>query len=725
MRKGILPLLIIWNFYTSFGQNIFAYCQTKSLQIDIIVPIGLQTNDVFCNINYRINSVAINPIGKFNFLTWELLKNFRVANYFKVWDPFTCDSSLVATIDQIGLTDYQHLFIDYLGRIYFSAQLNNQEVLYRCRNGLYNPVLMLNYANGFSNRQFNDMVIIQDKIIGLNMWQNAIYVLDTSFNLINTMQPNYQLTALTSLNYGCDSFKIIASGYRMGHTEFLNALNSSDSSLADSLILFDLDPFQSSLKFLGFSDTQLNRDGIHNPVSLTSFGDILNSDPECDLLLDLDRNNSSGLYPYNFQLDRMVCNKDLYPICDTDVYLHTNLALDSMQFRLTGIKDIGLEYLIGTNMPVGFLFIQRSDSLYSLIGNANSPDLSFMNAMRSIYYRHTGITNRTDGERVIHIEGYSPIKKGQTVRCSIQVLKLVKTQQDSFICPGTFIQDQMGNKYFEGDTINELKSQGTADCDTIKQIIVKNYNVRQVTIKGDSILCRNTSKQLCVEPYQSYRWSTGEQGPCININQAGSYQVSVSDEHACSSTAEFNVSYPMVPNYQIDRSHPRCPGERNGELRIQAVTAIKQYQVNGIINTNGNFDKLESGIYQIQLTDLYDCIYLDTAELKEADEIIIYFQDTLKIRDRIAELLKIENNGVELDTIRIEPTQGIERLREWEFLINPDKGGHYKIIVKDKNGCINEYQLIIQLQLNQNINAPNAFSPNQDGINELWNISLG
>jgi len=584
---------------------------------------------------------------------------------------------------------------------------------------------MLNYANGFSNRQFNDMVIIQDKIIGLNMWQNAIYVLDTSFNLINTMQPNYQLTALTSLNYGCDSFKIIASGYRMGHTEFLNALNSSDSSLADSLILFELDPFQGSLKFFGFSATQLNRDGIHNPVSLTSFGDILNSDPECDLLLDLDRNNSSGLYPYNYRLDRMVCNKDLYPICDTDVYLHTNLALDSMQFRLTGIRDPGQEFLIGTNLPIGFLFIQRSDSLYSLIGNANSPDLSFMKAMRSIYYQHSGINNRTDGQRVIHIEGYSPIKRGQTVRCSIQVLKLVKTQQDSFICPGAFIQDQNGNMYFEGDTINESNNHTTTDCDTVHQILVKNYQVKQASIIGDSILCRNSTKQLCTEAYSAYKWSNGESSQCINIKQAGHYQVSVQDENGCNSIAEFTVSYPIVPNYQVDISNPRCPGERNGELRIQAGTAIKQYQVNGIINTNGNFKKLESGIYQIQLTDQYDCIYLDTAELKEADEIIIYFQDTIQIKDRIAELLRIENNGVELDAIRIEPTQGIEKLREWEFLINPEKGGHYTIIVKDKNGCIKEYQLIIQLQLNQNINAPNAFSPNQDGINELWNINLG
>jgi len=570
------------------------------------------------------------------------------------------------------------------------------------------------------------MVMIRDRIYGLNLYQNTIYVLDTTFQLIHTFQPEYQLTGLSSIFNSCDSSKIIASGYRISHTDFMIRLNSSDSTMRDSVNLFELDPINYNLKFLCYKKvTNIYKDIGFLPESLTSFDDILNSDPECDLLLDLDRNNSSGLYPYNFKLDRMVCNKELYPICDTDVYLHTNLALDSMQFRLTGIKDIGLEFLIGTNMPVGFLFIQRSDSLYSLIGNANSPDLSFMNALRSIYYRHTGITNRTDGERVIHIEGYSPIKKGQTVRCSIQVLKLVKTQQDSFICPGAFILDKMGNTYFEGDTIHELKSQGAADCDTLQQILVKNYSVRQVTINGDSILCRNTNKQLCVEPYQSYRWSNGEQGPCINIHQAGSYQVSVSDEHACSSTAEFNVSYPLVPNYQIDINNPRCPGERNGELRIQAGTAIKQYQVNGIINTNGNFDKLESGIYQIQLTDLYDCIYLDTVELNEADAIVIYFQDTLQIKDRIAELLRIENNGVELDTIQIEPTQGIEKLRAWEFLINPERGGLYTIIVKDKNGCVKEYQLIIQLQLNQNVNAPNAFSPNGDGINELWNINLG
>lgn len=708
----------------SYEQSIFAYLGNKSYRNLVIDTPCINLDEVYCNISYRFNSTAIHSNGDYNVLTWNLSPKGKIVSYLKRWDPFICDTSLIATGEQTTNTNFQFLFIDYLGRTYYSTLINNQEGMYRCDLGLHNPKLVLNYANGFSNREFDDMVIIRDKIVGLNVFSNSIYILDTSFNLLDSKVPPYQITKLTSLNYTCDSFDIIATGYQISNSDYRKIIGSGFNTLYDSFNLFKYDPFNNALSLLCtyYSNDKLQH---YNTVSLTSFGDILNSDPECDLLLDLDRNNSSGLYPYNFKLDKWVCNKELYPICDTDVYLHTNLALDSIQFRLTGIKDPGLEFLTSTNLPAGFLFIQRSDSLYSLIGKTNSPDLSFMNAMRSIFYRHTGVTNRTDGERVIHLEGYSPLKKGQTVRCSIQVLKLVKTIQDSFICPGAFIQDRLGKIYLAGDTINELKSQLVGDCDTLHQIVVKNYTVNQVKIRGDSILCRNTSTQLCVDTYQRYQWSNGEVGPCINITQAGSYRVIVIDEHACSSNADFTVNYPMIPYYQLEFINPRCPGDRNGELRIQSDNTIKSYQVNGLINTSGYFDKLESGTYQIQLKDSYDCIYLDTVELKEAESIAIYFQDTLRIKDRIAELLKIESNGVELDTIQIKPTQGIEQLKEWEFLINPEKGGNYTIVVKDKNGCIKEFQLIIQLELNQKVNAPNAFSPNQDGINELWNIILG
>lgn len=712
---GTNKSILCQGIFSFYGNNVYHNLE--------LTPPCNDLKDIYCNISYRFNSAAIHANGKLNVLTWDLLSG-KIISYLKEWDPYNCDSSLIATGGQIGKSNFQYLFIDYLGRTYYSFfNRNNNYCLYRCDSGLYNPVLLLNYANGFSNISFTDMVIVKDRIIGLDQKNNLIFVLDTNYNLISKILPKYKLTALTSLNYGCDSTKIIASGYQFSQDDFV-LINPMDSTLADSLILFEYNLSQNELTYLCLNYAEYNLSG-YLTNSLTSFGDILNSDPECDLLLDLDRNNSSGLYPYNFKLDKWVCNKELYPICDTDVYLHTNLALDSIQFRLTGIKDPGLEFLTSTNLPAGFLFIQRSDSLYSLIGKTNSPDLSFMNAMRSIFYRHTGVTNRTDGERVIHLEGYSPLKKGQTVRCSIQVLKLVKTIQDSFICPGAFIQDRLGKIYLAGDTINELKSQLVGDCDTLHQIVVKNYTVNQVKIRGDSILCRNTSTQLCVDTYQRYQWSNGEVGPCINITQAGSYRVIVIDEHACSSNADFTVNYPMIPYYQLEFINPRCPGDRNGELRILSGSAIKSYQVNGLINTSGYFDKLESGTYQIQLKDSYDCIYLDTVELKEAESIAIYFQDTLRIKDRIAELLKIESNGVELDTIQIKPTQGIEQLKEWEFLINPEKGGNYTIVVKDKNGCIKEFQLIIQLELNHKVNAPNAFSPNQDGINEFWNIILG
>jgi len=78
-----------------------------------------------------------------------------------------------------------------------------------------------------------------------------------------------------------------------------------------------------------------------------------------------------------------------------------------------------------------------------------------------------------------------------------------------------------------------------------------------------------------------------------------------------------------------------------------------------------------------------------------------------------------------LAEIEIQPWQGIHKLGTWNYEINPDQGGNFKIVAIDTNGCIKEYPLYILLDLNDQLYYPNVFSPNADGVNDLWNIHMG
>src|SRR5690606_24304368 len=66
----------------------------------------------------------------------------------------------------------------------------------------------------------------------------------------------------------------------------------------------------------------------------------------CDLVVDLDEDNSTGLSPVDYR-SRYECSSRQIPIVDSDVYLYTRSGYDSLVLQLGGIKNPGEEYLSG------------------------------------------------------------------------------------------------------------------------------------------------------------------------------------------------------------------------------------------------------------------------------------------------------------------------------------------------------------------------------------------
>ena len=52
----------------------------------------------------------------------------------------------------------------------------------------------------------------------------------------------------------------------------------------------------------------------------------------------------------------------------------------------------------------------------------------------------------------------------------------------------------------------------------------------------------------------------------------------------------------------------------------------------------------------------------------------------------------------------------------------PSESGTYTIFVLDENGCESTDQIVINVDTDQTIYVPNAFSPNGDGINDTFTL---
>lgn len=168
-----------------------------------------------------------------------------------------------------------------------------------------------------------------------------------------------------------------------------------------------------------------------------------------------------------------------------------------------------------------------------------------------------------------------------------------------------------------------------------------------------------------------------------------------------------------------------CFGDKNGSVSIIAPAGIPEYFMGSEISTSGNFYGLSSGEYILGFYDNHKCLYQDTINLIDPPEISLRYRDTIIIKDRIPERISLIDQNNNIEKIVLVPDAGSRQIGHWQFELNPGHGGLYKIIATDTNGCSKEYSLTIILDLDYRIFPPNAFSPNDDGINDLWNISLG
>lgn len=296
-------------------------------------------------------------------------------------------------------------YIDYLGRYYISGRnkLQGKRFLYRLSgNSTLNKEVLIEY--NASKYFIKDLTFYRNKIYLKGIESDShIFKCDTNFIIIDSFLQTNVIDNFSTIPIDCDSDIT----YCLGRDIPLDKLSSIVTD-QHKFFTYDLEK--------NFAiDTICNiKTAVSGVSNLSSPLEFLSSDPECDLLIDLDRNNSSGLYPYNFKWKDVFCDQFRFAICDEDPYIHTSFSLDSINLELKGILDPGEESIDGSRLKNGFSLAQRNDSLYVLLSGTDRSDAAYINALKELMYIHSGL-NPTSGQRLIKINGYNVVKKGVDV----------------------------------------------------------------------------------------------------------------------------------------------------------------------------------------------------------------------------------------------------------------------------------------------------------------------
>lgn len=225
-------------------------------------------------------------------------------------------------------------------------------------------------------------------------------------------------------------------------------------------------------------------------------------------------------------------------------------------------------------------------------------------------------------------------------------------------------------------------------------------------------------------PY-TIRWSTGSDQNSIAALRPGNYSIEVEDGMGCVKQLDFEIEEPDVLNAQVF-TRKYCHGEADGEVSIIPTGGTAPYSYRLFGSTSGNtydetssspeFRQLLAGRYTLIVEDAKGCQYSETVDIDD---------------NPLLELTVLANRpvcpGESNGSINILATGGVgpytyswdsEAGNNTTLLENVGRGS-YIARVTDSNGC-SATRTIVKDEMVPRMVFPNSFSPNGDGINDLF-----
>ncbi|MBK8489178.1 MAG: gliding motility-associated C-terminal domain-containing protein [Chitinophagales bacterium] len=223
----------------------------------------------------------------------------------------------------------------------------------------------------------------------------------------------------------------------------------------------------------------------------------------------------------------------------------------------------------------------------------------------------------------------------------------------------------------------------------------------------------------------TFTWSTGASTDSIGGLGPGTYSVIVEEEGGCKITLEFELTDPPLLELGIaDTQNITCFEGTDGEILLDASGGVPPYIffLDGNVYTDSLFINLSAGNYIFTVKDQRGCWDTLEIELTQPPEVIVDAGNNLIIPYGGLTQINASTDAATPYNIVWTPTIGLSCTDCINPIASPLQNTSYLLTVIDPNGCIgfDVMDLIVELDLI----LPNVFTPNGDGMNDNFHVSM-